>query len=1226
MSQRALLGLQRAAGNNAVSRLIAHPKSVGLSGGAGLEHPAPRMQRATVTDLPELGDSALAQRLQPRPPGGTAGDNGSSARTGRPVPGSAAGKGRAGAGAGAAAAPASVPTSTVTTGAVPGPTTGTGAGAVGATQAAATTGLAPSTAMPLGSQSPPVGWSPPGPNAGSRGPAPGPRAAAPPQDAKTEISRQAPTVQAPRTADVSETSPAELIDKQGGAAVASLAQVAAQSAASAPPAAAAPKPDPLPLPDVGAAMETEAAAPAAAAMVRRDAAGRAAQQSGAQLEGMRSGASDLSGRSVQYEAPARERPESGQRRMAASEMVTGFLAAVGERAAQVTELGATQPERYSAAAATTVDLIAAAVEGQTQATSAKGAQLRAAMQAQSDSASAAVATQHAAAIAAVHASTAGARQQLATEFAGALQAIDTHQSAQLLVIEERYRAGDERFRAAGRIVGNEAAGHGDQMAGKYMRGLKDEDDSFLDGPLTYNRGKARADTAREISKAYQSGLADEANKQADQALTGKARDIESVRTTAQHAGESLQQQHAATLATIAQAETTSLGQADNARASLTAAIAQALAGGHQTLVQQEVSLTENLRAGARAQAATVEQQACELAAATQNQICSAVAGLLDLGASLEAQVQGAAPPRIEELAAALGDATDRLDSGVAAIVGQINEGSALGEQQMALAGQEVSSGLGTSTQTGLDGAAGSAADLGEVLASIAGSAAGTFGAIQQSHEGTLATSTSAATGGCNQAVTGVKQAYDEMARGLEQGFAQSAAGLEQGLRGSLEKMEGEIRTKAEENADAVPPRWKSVVKVLLIIAVIVVVALVIGPFVIGAVGAALGTGAVMTGIIAGAIVGAATSATIQVINNWASNRPLGEGVVKAAIIGGIGGAVGGGFGAYFSSAAQAGTTVVNTAFRQFMANTAINVATETVMNVVTTGHFSWEALGMSVISAVAVGGAMHAAGGIGGVKGIQEGSMSAGESVGGTIRTGLGGTVSINYRPSTTPSSQPILEPEPDVGLANRGERPAPGERSTSREDWRAEQSRLRAEQSVAGVDQPLENPNPNAAQEGHGHERHGHQTTDAEQATRVATGVAPGGDTAPAGRASRFRSPQAEAEALGRASSQLEADLQSGAVPSYTDPVTGDQVYVNPANGQPVRRSVLVTTNDPRGFGDSAQVARRVGGSSSPYVLDAAGNRIADPVVAPQMNARIVYEYVPNANEWRPVTYFPEE
>ncbi|RSM77061.1 hypothetical protein DL991_21155 [Amycolatopsis sp. WAC 01375] len=198
-------------------------------------------------------------------------------------------------------------------------------------------------------------------------------------------------------------------------------------------------------------------------------------------------------------------------------------------------------------------------------------------------------------------------------------------------------------------------------------------------------------------------------------------------------------------------------------------------------------------------------------------------------------------------------------------------------------------------------------------------------------------------------------------------------------------------------------------------------------------------------------------------------------------------------------------------------------------------------------------------------------------------------------------------------------------DRSMTREQWQADQSRRRAERSVANVDQPLENPHPNAAQEGHGHSRHGYQTTDAEQATRVRTGIAPDGLPAKAGRASRFRSAQAEAEALGRGRTELEAHLRDGKVPSYTDPVTGQQLYVHPVTGRPVRHPVSVTTNDLRGFGESAQVARRVGGPSSPPVLDANGERIPDLVVGPQMTATVSYEYVPSTNEWRPVTYYPE-
>ncbi|WP_143267770.1 hypothetical protein [Amycolatopsis alba] len=214
-----------------------------------------------------------------------------------------------------------------------------------------------------------------------------------------------------------------------------------------------------------------------------------------------------------------------------------------------------------------------------------------------------------------------------------------------------------------------------------------------------------------------------------------------------------------------------------------------------------------------------------------------------------------------------------------------------------------------------------------------------------------------------------------------------------------------------------------------------------------------------------------------------------------------------------------------------------------------------------------------------------------------------------------------------DAGNSRSIGAPAPGDRSTTREKWQAERSCRRAERSVDNVDQPLENPKPTAAKKGHGHSRHGYQTTDEQQATRVRTGRAPNGlrvKPHPV-RASRFRSAQAEAEALGRARTQLEADLRNGTVDFHTDPVTGQQLYVHPATGIPVRHRVSVPTNDPRGFGESAQVARRVGGLGSPPALDANGSRIPDLIVAPQKTATVSYEYVPSANEWRPVTYFPE-
>jgi hypothetical protein len=73
------------------------------------------------------------------------------------------------------------------------------------------------------------------------------------------------------------------------------------------------------------------------------------------------------------------------------------------------------------------------------------------------------------------------------------------------------------------------------------------------------------------------------------------------------------------------------------------------------------------------------------------------------------------------------------------------------------------------------------------------------------------------------------------------------------------------------------------------------------------------------------------------------------------------------------------------------------------------------------------------------------------------------------------------------------------------------------------------------------------------------------------------------------------------------------------------MRHEIRVTSGDPRGFADSAFVARRVGGPTSAIVVDATGRRVVDLVVAPQRHALVSFEYVPSTGEWRPVSYFPE-
>ena len=832
------------------------------------------------------------------------------------------------------------------------------------------------------------------------------QAGPPPPDAQAEVSQEPTRVEAPTSADVHEQPPAQLLEESGRSALDSLRSVAAQAGPASPPAAAAPAAAGPPMPEpasVGPVDLGLGLAPPADASVS------IAQQSAAQLDTARTSAAQLASAPVAF-APAAEEgdgPEA-QNAAAASGMLSDFLATVADRAQQITVLASPVADTIQTAAAGATQTVAGQADEQCQAIAARLEELRAQATAEAQAARDTVVQQFTTTSGALTQATCNARQQLESEYTAALQSIEARESTQLQVIDARYAAGDQRFREAGRVVGEEAVQRGKQMADQYMAGLVDEDDSFLDGPLTYNRGKARADTATQMAEGYQKGLQDEANKQADQAQQGKAHDIETARTTARQAREALTSQHTAILQTLADAEASALAQAEQARAGLCDGIDQALQGAVQALTQHEAALQQGAREAAQAQSADIAQQADQLIGALHDQIAQAAAGVLDSGNTLAAQLQGQAAPAPDIFGAALAEATTQLDAGLGQIQGQIADGLTAGEQQIMQAAAAVGDGLDASTQSGLDGASQTATEISTTLQSIGGSASETFSNIQQSHDGVLATSCTAASGGFSQAVDGVQQAYDQMSAGLERGFAENAAALEQGLRGALPKMEDEIRIKAEENASHVPPRWKSVVKWLLIIAVIVVVALVVGPFVIGAVGAALGTGAVMTGIIAGAIVGAATSATIQVINNWAENKPLGEGVMRAAVIGAIGGAVGGGFGAWVGQLGQQGVSIANSAFKQFALNTVANIVTENTINIAT-GNFSWSSFGMSVLSAVAVGGAMHAASGLTSISGLQESAMASGESVGGSVRTAMGGTVSINYHPT-----QPGAKVAPD--------------------------------------------------------------------------------------------------------------------------------------------------------------------------------------------------------------------
>jgi hypothetical protein len=181
--------------------------------------------------------------------------------------------------------------------------------------------------------------------------------------------------------------------------------------------------------------------------------------------------------------------------------------------------------------------------------------------------------------------------------------------------------------------------------------------------------------------------------------------------------------------------------------------------------------------------------------------------------------------------------------------------------------------------------------------------------------------------------------------------------------------------------------------------------------------------------------------------------------------------------------------------------------------------------------------------------------------------------------------------------------------------------STARAQATVANADQPLDpvKSSPKKATQGHGHAYHGYQTTDTQQENRVKTGITPTGVKGKApSQSSRFTSPKAEAEALGRGRRILNADLKKGAM---LHKGTG---FVDPKTGMPVRHVVNVSTNRKAGFGVAAE--KQKDPKTGKVLKDPSNPK--QPLTAvnptPIKTAKIIYEYVPSKGHWHPVTYYP--
>lgn len=179
---------------------------------------------------------------------------------------------------------------------------------------------------------------------------------------------------------------------------------------------------------------------------------------------------------------------------------------------------------------------------------------------------------------------------------------------------------------------------------------------------------------------------------------------------------------------------------------------------------------------------------------------------------------------------------------------------------------------------------------------------------------------------------------------------------------------------------------------------------------------------------------------------------------------------------------------------------------------------------------------------------------------------------------------------------------PKPIPKSTPKDIYKEKDSTNRAINKTLKADKPLEPVLSTKSTHGHGHSKHGYQTTAQQHKDRVAK------EEKTTFVSSKFSNPKKEAEALARGEKKLNEKLKNENIPKFT-------------NGQPTRIPIFVDTKDPKGFGDA--YVKKLDNNGKP-IKDSKGQYVTEKSKDVLKRVQLTYEYVPSKNDWYPVTYYP--
>lgn len=692
-----------------------------------------------------------------------------------------------------------------------------------------------------------------------------------------------------------------------------------------------------------------------------------------------------------------------QRRKSGSESIANqFLSNASAKVQAFIDAGMALPTLVLANNAEKEARLQAAIQQKRAQTTAAINTFKAQARAKAASARARIRAKHTATVIQIIAKTVQAKATVEQDYQASSLLIEQERLLQLQQINSIYADADHDFRAVGPRVAQVARSAGNQASAEYAARKTGRKTGFWDGYLVDNQHQARADSAQEVGEQYAEGMTEEANKQADCAMEGKPKDIETVHTIADQTLERLQLTKDATISALSTAQQNAIDQAGQTKESLLSSLSASLNATLSSLEVQEGSQLQLINDYGVRQSMAIVRDGLMASASIVQGVNQAAAQLVEFLSGFSAQIAGMQAPEPSDFQAIVMGFEQQFEANVVNAMNLTEQSAQSTAQGLEMGALQALLALDDLTAGGIANAQQLKDDYVASTNQLVDGAINGFDQQMVGYTNSTDSTVDSTLQGFSALLSGIQQSYLTVGQNLRDQFSAKVEQMESSLLGVLnDQLENKICEEAEKAAEEVQPWWKTALKILLVIVVIVVIALVIGPAVIGAVGAAAGALGASAGaatfigaVVGGAILGAASGAVMQIGNNLIDGKDWDEGVVDAIIAGAITGAIGGflgGAGNVFAQrladAGRLGASGLMQSSLKFGIEMAFDTAGNVLGDLVMGNPITLEGIaqGAAMGAAVTLSTAnLSSFGRLGtAAEGIQQRSMGLGERVGG---------------------------------------------------------------------------------------------------------------------------------------------------------------------------------------------------------------------------------------------------